>query len=285
MTNVGVVTGAARGMGFAAARRMADAVDVLLVVDRDENGARAAADELSATTRTVPAALDVTDADGMAGLREQVAAEGTLRAVAHAAGISPTMADWRTVIRVDLVGTALLLDALGPLVQPGTAAVCFASMAAHMAADHVDPAVDVALDAPLDDQLLERLREAAGEMVEDPGAAYGLAKRGVQRLVRREAVAWGERGGRVNSVSPGMIDTPMGRQEFDAQPMMKVMLDMTPLAREGTADELADAVAFLLSDRASFVTGTDLLVDGGVVAALHAAMIGNQPVPGQEEQS
>ena len=263
---------------------MVDLVDVLLVVDLDAEGARDAADELSGATKSIPVALDVTDADAVAGLRDQVAAEGTLRAVAHAAGISPTMADWRTMIRVDLVGTALLLDALGPLVAPGTAAVCFASMAAHMAADHVDPAVDVALDAPLDGRLLERLREAAGEMVEDPGAAYGLAKRGVQRLVRREAVAWGARGGRVNSISPGMIDTPMGRQEFAAQPMMKVMLDMTPLAREGTAEELADAVAFLLSDRASFVTGTDLLVDGGVVAALHAAMSGNQPA-GDEEQS
>jgi NAD(P)-dependent dehydrogenase (short-subunit alcohol dehydrogenase family) len=108
-------------------------------------------------------------------------------------------------------------------------------------------------------------------MVEDPGAAYGLAKRGVQRLVQRAAVAWGVRGGRINSVSPGMIDTPMGRQEFEQQPLMQVMLDMTPLGREGTADELADAVTFLLSDAATFVTGTDLLVDGGIVAALRTA--------------
>ena len=127
------------------------------------------------------------------------------------------------------------------------------------------------LDAPLDDHILTRLRQAAGEMIEDSGAAYGVAKRGVQRLVQRAAVDWGIRGGRINSVSPGMIDTPMGRQEFEAQPMMQVMLDMTPLAREGTADELADAVAYLLSDAASFVTGTDLLVDGGVVAALRTA--------------
>jgi NAD(P)-dependent dehydrogenase (short-subunit alcohol dehydrogenase family) len=251
---------------------MVDTVDVLFIVDRDGDGAGAAADHLSTpTARAVPVTLDVTDAEAVSALRETIAAEGVLRSVVHAAGVSPTMADWQTVVRVDLVGTALLVDALAPLVAPGTAMVCFASMAAQLTGDSVEPAVDAALDAPLDAQFLEHLRRAAGELVEDSGAAYGLAKRGVQRLVQREAFTWGRRGGRINSVSPGMIDTPMGRQEFDAQPMMQVMLDMTPLSREGTADELADAVTFLLSDRASFITGTDLLVDGGIVAAMRAA--------------
>jgi NAD(P)-dependent dehydrogenase (short-subunit alcohol dehydrogenase family) len=271
-TQVGIATGAARGMGLACARRMVGTVDVLFVVDRDGDGAKQAADTLSTSaTRAVPVTLDVTDRDGVRAFGDKIATEGTLRAVAHAAGISPTMADWQAVVRVDLVGTALLVDALTPLVVPGTAMVCFASMAAQLAADSLEPALDAVLDAPLDEDLLERLRRVAGEMIEDSGAAYGVAKRGVQRLVQRTAVEWGGRGGRINSVSPGMIDTPMGRQEFENQPMMKVMLEMTPLAREGTADELADAVTYLLSDAASFVTGTDLLVDGGVVAALRSA--------------
>jgi NAD(P)-dependent dehydrogenase (short-subunit alcohol dehydrogenase family) len=258
-------------MGLACARRMAGTVDVLLAVDRDGAGAAAVAGELTQpTTRVVPVELDVTDAGGVRALGERIAGEGSLRAVAHAAGVSPTMADGHTVLHVDLVGTALLVDAFTPLVVAGTAMVCFASMAGHMAGDGVAPEVDAALDAPLAEDFFERLLAAAGDAADDPGGAYGLAKRGVQRLVQREAVTWGRRGGRINSVSPGIIDTPMGRQEFDAQPIMKNLVELTPLAREGEPRELAAAVAFLLSDEASFVNGTDLLVDGGVVAAMRS---------------
>ena len=102
--------------------------------------------------------------------------------------------------------------------------------------------------------------------------AYAWAKRGVQRLVRREAAQLGPLGARICSVSPGLIDTPMGRREFEQQPMMKVLEDMTPLRRTGRAEELAAVVAFLVSDEASFVTGIDVLVDGGVCAAVDALM-------------
>ena len=110
--------------------------------------------------------------------------------------------------------------------------------------------------------------------VTDSGFAYGLAKVGVIRAVGRASVRWGARGGRVNSVAPGLIDTPMGRQEFEQQPVMKDMLDATPLARLGEPSEVAAVVAYLVSDAASFVSGIDVLVDGGMMQGIAAGAHG-----------
>jgi NAD(P)-dependent dehydrogenase (short-subunit alcohol dehydrogenase family) len=280
MTTVGIATGAGRGMGLACAHRLVDMVDALLLVDLDEASVTAVAKELGASGRAAavvePFALDVTDRDGLARLAARVAELGTLRAVAHAAGISPTMADWRRIFAVDLVGTALLAEALRPLATAGTAMVCFASMAPMLAVGDPDPAADAALDAPLAPDFLDRVHDALGPAVEDTGTAYSWAKRGVQRFAQQEAVRVGPVGARVCSVSPGIIDTPQGRQEADNQPFMQVLVERTPLGREGRPEELAAVVAFLLSDEASFLTGVDILVDGGVCAALR----GPSPTPG-----
>jgi NAD(P)-dependent dehydrogenase (short-subunit alcohol dehydrogenase family) len=264
-----LVTGANGGLGSHFAETLAKAGASVAVAARRLDSLRLVQSSLTKLgARFAPVALDVTDPEGVRALAERVGGLGRLRAVAHAAGISPTMADWRAILSVDLIGTALLLDALHPLVGEGTAAVCFASMAAVLLVPNGDAAVDPILDDPLAPGFLDRLREAIGAGLEDTGTAYSWAKRGVQRLVRREAVRWGAAGGRVSSISPGMIDTPQGRQEAAAQPLMKVLLDHTPLRREGRPEEIAAVVAFLLSDEASFLTGTDVLVDGGVVAAL-----------------
>lgn len=259
-------------MGMACAKRLAETVEALLLVDRDERSLLGVSEELShsASSAVEPFLLDVTDSEGLTRLASRISELGALRAVAHAAGISPTMADWRRILSVDLVGTALLMDALRPLATVGTAIVCFASMAPQLALGELDPAADSVIDAPLDEGFLERIRSVLGTTIEDTGIAYAWAKRGVQRLVKREAVRLGPLGARICSVSPGIIDTPQGRQESESHPFMKELVEKTPIGREGRADEVAAVVEFLLSDEASFLTGTDVLVDGGVCAALQS---------------
>lgn len=279
MATVGITTGAGRGMGYACAQRMAGTVDTLLLVDLDRVTVTAAAEELSTErTRVEPFVLDVTDADGVAALAARVAELGSLRSVAHAAGISPTMADWRRIFTVDLVGTALLAQALRPLASAGTASVYFASMAPNIGQVQASPELAAVLDDPLADDFLEQLRETVGETVENPGVAYAWAKYGVQQFARSEAVRLGAVGARACSVSPGIIDTPQGRQEAEHNERMGEMVRQTPLGRTGRADELAAVVAFLLSDEATFVNGIDVLVDGGVCAAVRTRTTGARAV-------
>jgi NAD(P)-dependent dehydrogenase (short-subunit alcohol dehydrogenase family) len=148
--------------------------------------------------------------------------------------------------------------------------VCFSSSAAYQV---VLQGIDAELQALVSDPRAAGFLDAAAERLTDSGLAYSWAKRGVIAVAAQAAVAWGRRGGRVNSLAPGLIDTPMGRQEAEQQPMMKLMLEKTPLERLGDAGEVAAVVAFLLSDDASFISGIDLLVDGGMLQGLIDAFL------------
>jgi NAD(P)-dependent dehydrogenase (short-subunit alcohol dehydrogenase family) len=268
---VGIVTGAGRGMGAACATGMADMVDVLLLVDRDEVLLATQADMLAAAghrAQLEPFVLDVKDAGGIARLAARVAQHGPLRAVANAAGVSPTMANWRDILAINLIGTARLVESCRVLAAPGTAVVCFASVAALLALEQEDLPADAVLDDPLAVGFLDDIRQAVGPEIEDPGMAYTWSKRGVHRLVRREAARFGQVGARICSVTPGMIDTPMGRQEAEARDTSELLVSLSPIRREGRAEEVAAGALFLLSDEASFISGIDLPVDGGLVASI-----------------
>jgi NAD(P)-dependent dehydrogenase (short-subunit alcohol dehydrogenase family) len=248
MTTVGVITGAASGMGRACLERLRGTVDALLAVDL----------EAPAIDGAEGVACDVRDAVAVEALAGRVRELGTFRTLVHAAGISPMMGDARTIVDVNLVGTARILDAFEPLVVPGSVAVPFSSSAGYLPLALLGDELTGLVGQPRTADFLDR----AAPLLPDTGMAYSYSKVGVQLEARKAAVRWAPLGGRVVSLSPGSIDTPMGRLELENQPVMRDMLDAHPMARLGGAGEIAAVVAFICSDDASFLSGIDVLVDG-----------------------
>jgi NAD(P)-dependent dehydrogenase (short-subunit alcohol dehydrogenase family) len=266
--NVVVITGGAGGMGLACARELADRGQLLLV-DLGEEQLEAARSTLSAEgARIETLRCDVTSPADTAAVAERVAALGRFRCLVHTAGVSPEMADGSTVLEVDLVGSVRITDALFPLVEPGSSAILISSIAGY---SEVEPALEKLLDDPLADGFFAAVEQALGQPL-DSSTAYVLAKRGVMRLAERLAAPWGAKGGRTVTISPGLIDTPMGRMELERHPLMPLMIDVTPVKRPeqplpGRPGDIAAAVAFLESDGAAFISGCDIRVDGGLVGA------------------
>jgi NAD(P)-dependent dehydrogenase (short-subunit alcohol dehydrogenase family) len=266
--NVLVITGGAGGMGLACARALADRGRLLLVDLREDllDQARRALGAQGALVETMP--CDVTSASDVAAVADRVRELGRLRCLVHTAGVSPEMADAATVLDVDLAGSVRITDALFPLVNLGSSAILIGSIAGY---SDVPAAVEPLLDDPLADGFLAAVEQALGQPL-DSATAYVLAKRGVTRLAERLATPWGKRGGRTVAISPGLIDTPMGRLELDRQPIIPMMIEVTPVKRPhrplpGRPEDIAATVAFLESDAAAFVSGCDIRVDGGLVGA------------------
>ncbi|MYQ75211.1 SDR family oxidoreductase [Streptomyces sp. SID4934] len=269
--NVVVVIGVG-GMGEAIARRQGPG-NRLLLADFDVATLAAVAERLRGQGHeVVTQAVDVSSASSVTALAEAAAGLGPVTQVVHTAGLSPVQASPAAVLRVDLLGTALVVEEFGHVVAPGGAGVVIASMAGHM------------LRTPLTAEQESALAHTpAGELLRlpfaDPEAlgqgAYGLAKYGNRLRVQAASAAWGARGARINSVSPGVIATPMGQQELDGASgrTMRAMVAASGTGRLGTPEDIAEAAAFLLGPGASFITGNDLLVDGGVVAALRSGRL------------
>jgi NAD(P)-dependent dehydrogenase (short-subunit alcohol dehydrogenase family) len=260
------------GMGVAIARRCGAGQRIVLA-DVGADTLDLAASALGGEGHDVTAQrVDVTDRASVEELAAVSSSLGPVHAIAHTAGVSPVQAPADLVLAVDLVGAAHVLDVFGRAVAPGGAGVVISSMAGHL----VPP-----LAADVERQIVatpagELAALPAGRLgVPDAGIAYAFAKAAVAVRVRAAAKAWGRAGARVNSISPGVIATPMGHMELagSSGEFMRQMVASSATARLGTPDDIAAATEFLLSSRASFVTGTDLLVDGGAVAAVRSGQL------------
>ncbi|QAY72067.1 SDR family oxidoreductase [Agromyces protaetiae] len=274
MSNGVLVVIGVGGMGEAIARRVGAGHKVVLgdfneaLLERVATALRG--DGFDVTAQKV----DVSSRESVAALADAAAALGPVVKVVHTAGLSPVQAPTAAILHVDLAGVAYSLDEFGRVIADGGAGVVIASMAGTFGIGQFPAELEAALAlTPTDDLLgLPFLAEGA---LPNAGAAYSIAKRGNQVRVQAASLAWGARGARVNTISPGVISTPMGQQELagESGEGMRAMISGSGTGRIGTPADIANAAAFLLSADASFITGTDLLVDGGTVAGVRSGAI------------
>jgi len=221
------------------------------------------------TVKTHP--VDVAELASIEALVERAVSLGDVVNVIHTAGLSPVQASAEALLRVDLYGAAAVLEEFGKVIAPGGAGLVVSSQAGHMFPP-LPPEQERALAMTPANELLA-LPFLSADAVPNSAVAYGIAKRANTLRVRAEAAIWGDRGARVNSISPGIVLTPLARDEMfgPGSEGYQQMLTESPAGRWGTTDEIAQAAALLLDN--GFITGADLLIDGGVVAAIHAGRI------------
>jgi NAD(P)-dependent dehydrogenase (short-subunit alcohol dehydrogenase family) len=253
MTNV--VIGAASGMGAATARKIAHR-GRLIVADYNLEGAQKIAAEIGGDIKAM--ACDISNQDQIDALMAEVG--DNLEALVVTAGVSGSQAPGRRIIEVNLMGVERVVRAAEPKVRPGTVAVLVASQSGYMVPNV--PELFEIIDDPLAPGMLDRLAQMID--VDVSSLCYQLSKRSVHRMARRHAKTWGLRGGRILSLSPGISDTPMGNEEIGNNPVMLKMIEACPMGRPGTPEDIANAMDFLTSPAASYMTGSDVLVDGGM---------------------
>jgi NAD(P)-dependent dehydrogenase (short-subunit alcohol dehydrogenase family) len=265
-TNVIVVIGAG-SIGQAIARRVSAGKRIMLADLRQEN-AEVAAKVLSEAGFEVSAAIvDVSSRQSVHALVEKAATMGDVTGVIHAAGVSPTQASPATILKVDLFGTALVLEEFGNVIARGGAGVVIASQSGHRLGALTAEQNKLLATTPAD-ELLE-LPMLQPDKITDSLHAYQISKRGNSLRVMAEAVRWGKRGARVNTISPGIIITPLAKDELNGPrgAGYRRMIEVSPAGRAGTPDEIGVIGALLMGADGAFITGSDFLMDGGVTAA------------------
>jgi len=266
MKNVVVVIGPGQ-IGQAVARRVGIGKHILLADMRLDN-ANAAAEVLgNAGYEVSVATVDASSREAVHALVETATGLGDVTGLIHAAGVSPTQASPATILKVDLYGTALVLEEFGNVIARGGAGVVIASQSGHRL-----PALSVEQNKALATTPVEELLGLPflqPDKVTDSLHAYQLAKRGNVLRVMAEAVRWAKRGARINAISPGIIMTPLAKDELTGPrgPGYRRMIELSAAGRAGTPDEVGTVGALLMGPDGGFITGSDFLMDGGVTAA------------------
>jgi len=264
--NVIVVIGAGL-IGQAIARRVGAGKHVVLADLRQENADAAAKTLSDAGFDVSTTKVDVSSRASVQALVKTATSFGEISGVIHAAGVSPSQASPETILKVDLYGTALVLEEFGNVIASGGAGVVIASMSGHRL-----PALSAEQDKALATTPVEELLKLPMlqlDKVTDPLNAYQISKRGNSLRVMAEAVRWGKRGARVNTISPGIIITPLANDELKGPrgAGYRHMMEGCAAGRAGTPDEVGTVGALLMGSEGAFITGSDFLMDGGVTAA------------------
>jgi len=266
VTNVIVVVGAG-SIGQAIARRVSAGKHVLLADLRQENADAAAKTLSEAGFDVSTATVDVSSRASVEALVQKATSFGDVFGLIQAAGVSPTQASPETILKVDLYGTALLLEEFGKVIARGGAGVVIASQSGHRLPALTAEQNNALATTPVEELL--GLPFLQHDKVTESLHAYQLAKRGNSLRVMAEAVRWGKRGARVNTISPGIIITPLAKDELTGPrgPGYRRMIELSAAGRAGTPDEVGTVAALLMGPDGAFITGSDFLMDGGVTAA------------------
>lgn len=266
MANVMILTGAGQ-IGMAIARRMGYGMKIVIGDKKPENAQTIAKTMNDAGFDVVPMEMDLSSRASIQNIIAEAQKYGDITMLVNAAGVSPSQAPVEAILKVDLYGTAVLLEEVGKVIAPGGVGVTISSQSGHRM-KQLTPEDDEQLACTPTEELL-KLPLLQPENIRDTLHAYQLAKRCNEKRVMAESVKWGSKGARINSISPGIIVTPLAIDEFNGPrgDFYKNMFAKCPAGRPGTADEVANMAELLMSDRGAFITGADFLIDGGATAS------------------
>ena len=258
----------AGSMGMAIAERVAQN-RIVLLGDISEKALETSRQKLEYSGYHVETMrVDASDKDSIYAFAKKAKELGNVKYYIHTAGASPNQTNPQHMIKLDLIGSAYALDAFGEVMAKDGSGILISSQTGYMLPQPLTNEEEYALTMTPADEL-SQLPMLQPNVIVNSGIAYIMSKRANQLRVRKAAIDWGKRGARINTISPGVVVTPLAYDEFRAAgDGYQKMIEASTMHRVGNPAEIANAAQFLLSDQASFITGTDLLVDGGTIAAI-----------------